>query len=90
MLRAYAARRLVVRRIETQVFAATVLTSTPRRLALRVLDRVAGGEVVGPLGTARLGASAPARRTVVLVRDATGWRVQRVSAWGSGPRSARR
>jgi hypothetical protein len=52
LLRAYGARRLVVRRIVTQVFTLRVLHRDSMHLTLRVVDRVAGG-VVATLGSLR-------------------------------------
>ncbi len=46
LLRAYGERRLVVRRIVTQVFALRVLHLDRRVLRLWVVDRVAGGVVL--------------------------------------------
>lgn len=84
LLRAYRARGLVVRRLETQVLAAWVLSRTPRSMSLRVVDRVAGGEVWSR-ATARastLASTPPVARTVVFRLLPDGWRVARVS--GSG------
>jgi hypothetical protein len=84
LLRAYRARGLVVRRLETQVLAAWVLHRDSRSLRLRVVDRVAGGELRARTGgrDSPLASTVPAARTVVFRRTPNGWRVARVS--GSG------
>jgi hypothetical protein len=82
LLRAYDARGLVVRRIVTQVFALTVLRSDEGRLTIRVLDRVAGGEVYDGTRARPLGVTRPVVRRVVLVHRSGGWRVAAVTAVG--------
>ncbi len=90
LLRAYAVRGFVVRRLETQVFAVRVLRTTPRRITLRVFDRVAGGEV-SSAGTRRpLASTRPALRDVTFQRLGGDWVVSEVSARGPGPRGSRR
>ena len=80
LLRGYSRRGLVVRRIETQVFALRVLSADARHLRLRVVDRVAGGEVSGrALGTTR-----PETRVITFRRAGTTWQV--VSVTARGPR----
>ena len=90
LLRAYAARGLVVRRLETQVFAVRALRTTPRRVTLRVFDRVAGGEVDSGGTTRPLPSTRPAVRDVTFRRLDGAWRVAEVSARGRGPRGSRR
>lgn len=90
LLRAYEARGAVVRRLVTQVFAVQVLGRDASTLRLRVLDRVAGGEVVQHGHTTALSSSLPVARTIDLRRVARVWRVEAVSGSGSGLRSARR
>jgi hypothetical protein len=76
LLRDYTRRGLVVRRIETQVFALHVLHADAGHLRLRVVDRVAGGVVSGrPLGTTR-----PATRVIAFRRTGAGWQVVSVTA----------
>jgi hypothetical protein len=90
LLRAYASRGLVVRRLETQVFAVHVLASGPRRIVLRVFDRVAGGAVAASAESRRLPSTLPALRDVTFERFDGVWRVSEVSARGPGPRGSRR
>jgi hypothetical protein len=82
LLGSYTARGFVVRRIVTQVFGLRVLVTTPDRLVMRVLDRVAGGQVVTPDGTVPLPSTRPVVRRIVLARVAGAWRVASVT--GSG------
>jgi hypothetical protein len=82
LLRSYTARGFVVRRIVTQVFGLRVLRSTPHRLVVRLLDRVAGGEVVTPERTVRLPSTKPVVRRIVLERLRGGWVVASVTGWG--------
>jgi hypothetical protein len=90
LLRAYASRGLVVRRLETQVFAVRVLASGPRRIVLRVFDRVAGGAVTAGGDRRALPSTSPAVRDVTFRRLEGDWRVSEVSARGPGPRGSRR
>jgi hypothetical protein len=89
LLRSYTARGFVVRRIVTQVFGVRVLRSTPGRLVIRVLDRVAGGEVDDGHGVLALPSSRPVVRRIVLARERGAWRVAAVTGWGTAPRAAR-
>jgi hypothetical protein len=82
LLGSYTARGFVVRRLVTQVFGARLLLGTPDRLVLRVLDRVAGGEVETPDGEVPLPSTRPAVRRLVLEREVGGWRVASVTGWG--------
>ena len=80
LLREYDERRLVVRRIVTQVLALRVLHADGRHLRLRVVDRVAGGIVDDrPLGTTR-----PKTRVISFRRSGATWQV--VSVTARGPR----
>lgn len=90
LLRAYAARGLVVRRIVTQVFAVRVLQRTSSVMRLRVFDRVAGGEVVEDGRAVALRSSRPVTRDIELRLGPDGWRVASVSGSGRGPRATRR
>lgn len=90
LLRAYAARGLVVRRIVTQVFAARVLRRGGTAMRLRVVDRVAGGEVVVDGDSIALRSSPPVGRDIELRLGPDGWRVASVSGSGRGPHPARR
>jgi hypothetical protein len=82
LLRVYQAHGTVVRRLVTQVFAASLLRRDPTSIRLRVFDRVAGGEVVRSGHTVRLASTPPALRTIDLRRVSGHWRVESVS--GSG------
>ena len=85
MLRAWRARRLVVRRLRTQVFAVRVVRSGRGVLVLRVLDRVTGGEITGRGAVRPLPTTTPVRREVELRRIGGTWRVAGVRALsGSG------
>lgn len=79
LLRSYTARGLVVRRLVTQVFGVRVLRSTADRIDVRVLDRVAGGEVVTGHRVLPLPSTRPALRRIVLRRVAATWQVVRVT-----------
>lgn len=86
LLDRWTARGFVVRRLRTQVFSASVLRSSATNLRLRLLDRVAGGEVYVGAGKARLPASPPAVRVVELRRGDGRWRMASVRTLsGSGP-----
>jgi hypothetical protein len=89
LLRAYAARGLVVRRLVTQVFGVRVLRHGGGTLRLRLLERVAGGEVVQDGRVSALPSSLPATRTLELRRSRGEWRVAVVSDSGRAPRAAR-
>lgn len=90
LLRAYTARELVVRRIVTQVFAVSVLRRDGTAMRLRVVDRVAGGEVVVGGHTIALRSSPQVSRDIDLRLGPDGWQVASVSRSGRGPRAARR
>ena len=81
LLRAYADRRLVVRRLDTQVFAAEVLHRSPGVLRLRVHDRTSAAVRSGS-GPEVVRVSDPARRLLELRRVGGGWRMASVSASG--------
>jgi hypothetical protein len=89
LLHAYRARGLVVRRLETQVFAVRVLRTTEAALRLRVFDRVAGGELLGHGKATSLRSSHPVTRTITFRLDGGTWRVDEISGSGRGPRAAR-
>lgn len=80
MLGEYAHRGLVVDGLRTQVLALVVLDRTPRRLRLRVTDRVAGGVVRD--GSGRQVSTLPvdqASTRVLTLRQVDGaWRVAEV------------
>ncbi len=78
LLRAYADRGLVVRRLVTQVYGIRVLHRTHGRLVLRVWDRVAGGVLVHGGRERPLPSSRPALRTVEVVLRQGQWRVAAV------------
>ena len=90
LLRSYTARGLVVRRIVTQVFGVRVLRSSPDRLVIRVLDRVAGGQVDEGGRVLALPSSRPAVRRIVLDRVRGTWRVAAVTGWETAPHGVRR
>ncbi len=79
LLRSYRARGFVVRRLVTQVFGVRVLRSTADRIDVRVLERVAGGEVVTQDGVLPLPSTRPVLRRIVLRRVAATWKVVRVT-----------
>jgi hypothetical protein len=79
LLRSYLARGYTVRGLRTQLLAVAVLAERPRRLRLRVTDRLAAAVAVGPEGGTRLPADAATTRELVLVRDLGRWRVASVS-----------
>jgi hypothetical protein len=78
LLRAYAERRLVVRRLESQVFAAQVLHRSPRVLRLRVHDRTSA-TVRNGTGRETVRVSEPVRRILELRLVGGGWRMASVS-----------
>jgi hypothetical protein len=82
LLRSWTARGLVVRRLVTQVFGVRVLRQTPRRLTVRVLDRVAGGLVTDGRREWALRSTPPVVRRVDLVLVDGSWRVAAVTDWG--------
>jgi hypothetical protein len=85
LLRAYAARGLVVRDLRMQVLSVRVLVDRPRRLALEVTDRLAGATAVLSTDSAAsqpLPADAATTRVLVLRRVGERWLVARVSSAG--------
>ncbi len=78
LLRAYADRGIVVRRLETQVFAAKVLHRSPSLLRLRVHDRTSA-RVRGRVGSATVRVSDPVQRVLELRRVGAAWRMASVS-----------
>ena len=79
LLRSYTARGLVVRRLVTQVFGVRVLRQTPRRVTVRVLDRVAGGRVDDGSRALPLPSSRPALRRIDFRRTGDTWQVVTVT-----------
>ena len=80
LLREYAASGTRLQRLTTQVFAVDVLDRAPGRLRLRVVDRVAGGEVVRAGRVSALRSGPVVTRRVELVRRDAGWQVRRSDA----------
>jgi hypothetical protein len=84
MLRAWAARGLVVRDLQTQLLSVRQLSRTRSTWALLVTDRLAGGVAVGR-GTVRpLPRDEPTTRTVRLRLVDGRWRVSAVAPLQSG------
>lgn len=79
LLRSYVAGDLVVRRLVTQVFSIRVLERSPGRVTVRVLDRVAGGEVEHAGNLSPLPGTRPVVHRVELRRTLGAWRVASVS-----------
>lgn len=76
LLRSYVARGLRVEGLASQVLRLEVVDRGPRRLVLRVADRVVGGRAVGAGADPRvLPVGRPVERRVVLARVAGEWRV---------------
>ena len=80
LLRAYAARGWRVRGLTTQVFGVRLLERRGDTWVVRVVDRVAGGQLVCDGRTRPLPTTAAAVRRVELVRRGDDWRVGRVTA----------
>ena len=80
LLAGYAGQGIRVRDLRMQLLSLEVLEAAPRRLRLRVTDRVHGATAVGPQGGVRLRPDPPSTRVVVLVRaEPRGtWRVSAV------------
>ncbi|SDR85217.1 hypothetical protein SAMN04488570_0560 [Nocardioides scoriae] len=78
LLRAYAASGWRVRGLSTQVFAVRLLQRRGDTWTLRVVDRVAGGELVRDGRSRPLPTTEVATRRVELVRAGDDWRVGRV------------
>ena len=79
LLRAYEAHGFVVRRLVTQVFAVRVLHQDSIGLRLRVLDRVAGGEVRRDGHSQPLSSTPPVARILELRRVSGRWLAESVS-----------
>jgi hypothetical protein len=77
LLGTYAAAGVRVRRLTTQVFSVEVLDRRSGRYRLRVVDRVAGGELVQNGRTRPLASGPVVTRRVELVHRPDGWRVGR-------------
>lgn len=88
LLRSYTSRGLVVRRMQTQLLAIEVLRRSPTAIRVRVLDRVAGGEVTAGDRRMSLRGTRPVAHTIDLRRVGGRWRVGSVSASGADPRAA--
>lgn len=91
LLRAYTDRDLVVRRMQTQVFAARVLATGERSLRLRVLDRTAGGLLLVSGRPVPLPSSGPRLQVLDFEETARGHWVLRsaraLSGWERAPRA---
>ena len=90
LLEQYAGAGVRVRDLRMQLLALEVLAAGPRRLRLRVTDRVQAAAAEGPHGPVRLAEDARSTRVVVLARhgDEGTWRVHEVLSAGrrrSGP-----
>jgi hypothetical protein len=78
MLAAYRRRGLRVTVMQRQVLAVRIRVSTPRILSLVVSDRLAEGRVTSRGTQVVLPRSRVATRSIVLRREAAGWRVAEV------------
>lgn len=78
MLRRWRARGLRVTGLDTQVLDLRAVERGPRRLVLRVEDRVSAAVARGEGGAVLLPADTAQRRTVTLVRLGRAWRVSTV------------
>jgi hypothetical protein len=79
VLRAYLSRGLTVGSLTMQVFSVQVLTRRDGELTLRVVDRIAGGTMIGRSRCAPLPRDFPARHEIELHRAGGDWRVARVA-----------
>jgi hypothetical protein len=79
LLRRYVDRGLRVRGLHTQVFSVRVLQRAPRRVVVRVVDRIVGGVAVGDGQCVPLPHDRADRRTVTLRRVGESWLVADVS-----------
>lgn len=84
LLGTYAAAGVRVRRLTTQVFSVDVLERRSGLYRLRVVDRVAGGELVEAGRTRSLASGPVVTRLVELVRRTDGWRVRSATGRGRG------
>ncbi len=82
VLRAYAARGLVVRGLRTQVLSLRVLRALDDRLRIEVTDRLVGGRAQTQTKPLKAGAAlpwdAPSTRVLVLRGDGGTWRMRSV------------
>lgn len=78
-LRAYLRRGLRVEGMRMQLLRVEVLEDRPRRIRLRVTDRLAGAVAVGAGSRRSLPSDAASTRVVELVRGDAGWQVAEVS-----------
>ncbi len=92
LLRAYADRGLVVRRIRTQVLAVEVLDLRRGTLLLRVRDRVAGGALVRDGRVRPLQPTRPVTRRLQFRLRVGQWRLARSTevTWARGPHGPQR
>lgn len=79
MLRSYSERGWRLSAIDTQVFSVAALERSPDRLVLQVVDRFAGGSVIGHRRCRALPHGRPVARVVELRRTPSGWLVSRVT-----------
>ncbi len=84
LLGTYAAAGVRVRRLTTQVFSVDVLDRRSGRYRLRVVDRVAGGELVEAGRTRSLASGPVVTRQVELVRRTDGWGVRSATGGSRG------
>jgi hypothetical protein len=85
MLRAWAARGLVVRQLRTQLLSVREVAHTPSSWTLMVTDRVAGGVAVGAGVRRPLPTDQATARTVLLRRVRGSWLVSAVQPLDPGP-----
>jgi hypothetical protein len=79
LLRAYLRRGLTVDSLTMQVFSVQVLTRRDGELTMRVVDRIAGGNVIGRSRCKPMPRDFPARHEMELHRVGGDWRVARVA-----------
>ena len=85
MLRAWLARRLVVRGLQTQLLEVREVRRTASIWRLIVTDRLVGGQAVGAGVRRPLPHDAPTTRTVELRRVSGSWLVSAVEPLDPGP-----
>ena len=85
MLRAWLARGLVVRGLQTQLLEVREVRRTASIWTLVVTDRLVGGFAVGARARRSLPRDAPTTRTVELRRVSGRWLVSAVEPLGPGP-----
>ena len=84
MLRGYADRGWRLTAVDSQVFSVATLERSPERLVLQVVDRFAGGSVVGHRRCRALPHGRPVARVVELRRTPSGWLVAAVTLTPAG------